>query len=218
MLSPGADPGHQRACSANSSSPCVHGFELCHGESMCFDKSDLQWCLNDNYRDRTYLSHCTRHIKSQLVYYEDVYDGQYHCLDRSDEDPFYNRRVKTGGKMLRSCNNATTTRPSWAAHGFWWTSQGYMTEDYKCISTVYWCNRDETSWMLSPEVSSPTTCENFTLWRDKPCGGQDFTRCFGHWSGECIPTGNTYSHHPAVCNKYLLSSYHQQFGFLHTIP
>ena len=184
-------PGHQRACSANVSSPCVDGYELCHGEPKCPDKSDLRWCLKDNYQNQTGIMHCTKHIKSQLVWYEDMYDGQYHCLDRSDEDPFllYDQRINASGTpQVESCNNATW--PPWMTGGKW-TPHGWMTKEHECISQVFWCKRDLYGMVTSPEVLSPKTCEDFSLWRDKPCAGQDWMRCFGHWSGQCIQKGDT---------------------------
>ena len=184
-------PGHQRACSANISSPCVDALELCHGEPMCHDKSDLRWCLDDNYANlKGAVTHCTRHIRSQLVDYQDMYDGQYHCLDRSDEDPFllYDQRINASSTLqLESCNNAT--RPSLWPQGSWWSSYGYMTEEQECTSVVFWCNRRSSVGMTSLEVISPRICQDFSLWRDKSCGGPKWIRCFGHWSGQCISTG-----------------------------
>ena len=154
LLWPGRQPpGHQRACSANISSPCVDGYELCHGEAKCPDKSDLQWCLKDNYENQTGITHCTGHLKSQVFSYRDMYDGQYHCLDRSDEDPFllYDQRINSGRtREVESCCNAT--RPPWMTQDYKWTSHGYMTEEHECISQVFWCYRDVYFMSASPEV------------------------------------------------------------------
>ena len=79
--------GYKKVCSVNSTSPCVNAYDLCHGESMCPDKRDLKWCLQDNYANSP-VYRCDRHIKSQIYAPDDLYDGKYHCLDRSDEDPF----------------------------------------------------------------------------------------------------------------------------------
>ena len=182
-------PGHQRACSANISSPCVDGYDLCHGEPMCPDKSDLRWCLGDNYHNRTGLTTCTRHIRSQVVWDNDVFDGQFHCLDRSDEDPFllYDQRINRGAPELRNCTNST--RPSFWPQNWFWTSSGYLTEDYECIPAWYWWRKGRSNLTKSTQIVNPRICGDFSVWSDKPCGPDNAMRCFGHWSGECILKG-----------------------------
>ena len=114
----------------------------------------------------------------------------YKCLDRSDRDPFLFFDERNKDVELKSCKNVSFAKK------YHWTNFGYMI-DHHCISTSTWCNLAQAQFDLSmskklrSEIVSPVLCENFTLWRNKPCEDTNVEslRCFGHWSGQCIYLG-----------------------------
>ena len=84
---------------------------------------------------------------------------------------------------MKRCNNAI--KPVEYNFGAW-ANEGYLNDNFTCISQLFWCRYQGIVdiQQLGPETMSTKYCENFSLWRGKPCL-PGFTRCLGHWSGEC---------------------------------
>ena len=98
---------------------CVDESELCKGVSLCNNKEDLKWCkgtsvwaVPDNWTaldsvsndgEESVQAKCTffndTDPTGQWINPEDQMDGnKYHCINRTDENPFSKRKQSTDDK------------------------------------------------------------------------------------------------------------------------
>jgi hypothetical protein len=177
------DCGYQFACTSNDQ--CVEKGAVCSGFAQCQDKSDLFGCKEEERRYEqpveSFYTRCntTFGYPGQQVYTTLISDGKYHCLDRSDEEPFVVTEENSVTDYMVNCSFGTS--------GVWNVRQG------RCELYGHWCNSDM--------YTLQTVCSNRILWADKPCKYEDYegTRCTGINSGQCFYNNATYDFLPKTC-------------------
>ena len=170
---------------------CVQEWDICRGDAICDDMSDLAWCQHQQRQQEPcprYYIRCntTLGLPGQCVPEAKKNDGRYQCLDRSEEDPYSMKTdVDIDLSQLQPCTNA------YGEPGL--TCSGAL--DGRCHELVSWCWGDGWFAVQCQELGGQTTslpqlCGNTTFWAQYPCEGHvttvQWSRCSGRNSGECV--------------------------------
>ena len=159
---------------ATTGDNCVGYKTLCHGCSVCNDKSDLKFCNEQpchlDKDDTTIggfvgfilvLSRCENDLKLPTEHSEcylpkrDEEDGRFNCLERQDENitlAWKDAEEIIKYEDLKLCKNET---------GIQCGSQ--------CVGRDHWCT-GETNRFSCTIINTPQLCGNYTFWKDKDCG------------------------------------------------
>ena len=177
---------------------------ICTGNSSC--EGELDWCREEGRKNETCprgvpqanTIRClrigskveggngTKSIPGQCIAEFKTGDGEYNCLDRSDEDPFRKAANKETIINLAKLKNCTLEDGD---PGLECGSQ----EKSICIETAAWCN-----WIgqecpvlgAGIRIDNPSLCKNSTFWRTQMCGKLEekkhWIRCQGGNTGQCV--------------------------------
>ena len=175
---------------------------ICSGNSNC--EGELAWCKKEERKNETCRYYgpirsamCsptlggskggseTNRIPGQCIEERKAKDGRiYHCLDRTDENPFRGAADDTMQKQIdfAKIRNCTTDgNPGLECGG---------KESSKCEAIEDWCEDypNIECPLLGPGIftNNPAVCKNFTFWQGKPCGHEDEIRCRAGNSGQCV--------------------------------
>ena len=183
---------------------------ICTGDSSC--EGELAWCKNDERKNEICQFGFTRcsptlggskkkvgessleanRIPGQCINPAEAEEGStYHCLDRTDENPFKGagsgeNQTKMDFSKLKNCTK----------DGFWRLEDGLECGDKKgsnCVGIGRWCMKDSKS--QSPEkcpvlgegvfTNHPSVCQNYMFWHGRQCEAEDRIRCRTRYSGQC---------------------------------
>ena len=156
---------------ATTGDKCVVYRELCHGYPVCQDRSDVSYCTEDMACKVppfwTVPNRCGQRKQSDIGHAECYYDytgnnnGQYDCLDRTDEDVImqatssyvnYSAIVQRIDKWEEI--NGTRLPSIRCDDG----------EKYKDRKNWVWCNNITDYTCVSVSVKNPFLCQNHTFW------------------------------------------------------
>ena len=181
---------------------------ICTGDASC--DGELQWCQSEERKNetcprlltetRTYeFTRCpglnrNKSISTgQCIHPDQMRDGEAHCLDRSDENPFQkangtNKERLIDFSKLKNCTFEFSNGNK--SPGLECSRQG---EESNCIWMGYWCKEGDRRLcpVLGEDIytDNPTLCGNITFWRQQPCGkryGEEMIRCQGGNGGQCV--------------------------------
>ena len=187
---------------------------ICTGDSSC--DGELTWCKQEERKNETCpnivglgkkFTRClpilrggennTTHdrvngIPGQCYHKQKSKDGIiYHCLDRTDEDPFQREGSGTNEPKI-NLNELNKCTDKNGDAGFHCGETGNWDD---CVAFIYWCSGD-----FSPSecpalganilTNNPRVCQNISIWRDKSCGDEYLIRCRASKSGECTTKGS----------------------------
>ena len=179
----------------------IHSRSICSGNSNC--EGELAWCKKEERKNEECPSNgpitramCsptlggskggseTNRIPGQCIEERKAKDGRiYHCLDRTDENPFRGAaddtiRNQIDFAKIRNCT--TDGNPGLECGG---------KESSKCVAIEDWCEDypNIECPLLGPGIftNNPAVCRYFTFWQGKPCGRSEI-RCRAGNSGQCV--------------------------------
>ena len=177
---------------------------ICTGDSSC--EGELAWCRKDERKNETCPTgfiQCssnlggskkkkkgsseTNRIPGQCIDPAKAKDGStYHCLDRTDENPFQEvgkstNQQKIDFARLKKCTNRRG-KPGLECGG---------KESSNCIYMGDWCKGNmfrHKCPVLGTDIytNTPKVCQEYRFWQDKPCWNEDQVRCRAGHSGQCV--------------------------------
>ena len=170
---------------------------LCKGRALCADGSDLQWCkkrerLEEECPAGILNTRCNTNVglPGQCVRKEKIGDGNFDCLDRSDERP-YARHINSNPAInltkLKTCQNGR--HPGLTCSGLreqclvldGWCQNFHK---YSCIE-LGWVDPSTGSWVGGLTTNNKELCSNTAFWAQHVCP-EGRTRCTGSWAGQCV--------------------------------
>ena len=175
----------------SSGEECVPEYGSCQGTAQCSDLSDLRWCKQpERIKERCQKGYrrCDTNLglPGQCIPGEQVNDGVYHCLDRSDERP--GTEIKPiDFALLKDCTTLQNY-PGYTCSGIKPLPGGDKWAD--CHWTGYWCWPDpwdtvECENLGHRQTDNPQVCGNTNFWSQKDCL-PGYSRCTGRNPGECV--------------------------------
>ena len=176
---------------------------ICTGNSSC--EGELAWCQKDERTNEVCpdgFFRCsptlggskkkddrngTNGIPGQCIRATSTQDGRfYHCLDRSDENPFQEAGNSTNQQhidfaRLRSCHDKRGRTYGLECGG---------KLRFNCKDIWNWCRGNsikERCPVLGAGIftNTPRVCQEYKFWQDKPCR-HNFIRCKAGYSGQCV--------------------------------
>lgn len=182
---------------------------ICTGDSSC--EGELAWCKKEERKNENCLeigqsggvefTRClptlvggkkkkddsqTKWIPGQCIEREKRQDGIYHCIDRTDENPFQEAGKGTKHKKIDFKKLKTCTTEDYGRLGL----QCSGSEKSNCITMYDWCNDRESEECpvlgLGILTNNLEICKEYKFWQDKPCYDENYIRCRAGHSGQCV--------------------------------
>ena len=184
---------------------------ICTGDPSC--EGEVAWCKEEERKNETCpsidrsqddmgveLSRCspalggskkkewTNGIPGQCVKNSETQDGNsYHCMDRTDENPF-RAAVRSKTKLEIAIGNLQSCTDRRGLPGLDCSKEG---ERSNCIAMQWWCSHESYSEpcpVLGKYIrtNNPRVCQEYSFWHDKPCYDDLYIRCRTGYSGQCV--------------------------------
>ena len=154
---------------------CVRYRDLCHGYSLCEDRSDIKYCTSrmeckGQGSEWDPMKRCGEGKNTTIDHGECYYswnseenNGRYDCLDRTDENTF----LQDTSDYINESSLITTAQ-------FWYTHNGTTSgEKLTRLPSIacqgnranwFWCNNQNRHTCFDISLRNPTLCQNHTFW------------------------------------------------------